>query len=138
MLSYSALIGAMNAPTQVVLARRVEQHADPDQVVAALRHMWRHTFTGDTTAMLTTLIATDWCYLRPELTAAPHPAAPGQCAVVGVGVTSHAPRRQPVNFCLTEAADVAVDWIYLLDPCTATIAVHTGAGQPAATYPLAG
>ncbi|MBQ1022796.1 hypothetical protein [Micromonospora sp. C95] len=59
-----ALVGAINPPTQVVLARPITQRADPRHGVAALRQIWRHAFGGDTHAMPTALIATDWRHLQ--------------------------------------------------------------------------
>jgi hypothetical protein len=133
-----ALIGAINAPTQVVLARHIELGATPQQIVAGLRHMWCTTFAGNTSAMLTALITTDWRHLHAEITSGHRRSASGEHAVADVDMTRAVPAgQQPVSFCLTDAADLAVDWIYLIDPVTATVAVHTGDGQPAATHTLA-
>jgi hypothetical protein len=131
----------INPPTQVVLARPIEQRADPDQAVAALRQIWQRTFARDTSAMVTVLLATDWCYLHPGVIAAHRPAAAHERAVAGVGVgvamagTGH---RQPQNFSLTESVDLCVDWIYLIDPVTAIVAVYAGDGQLATAQPLTG
>ncbi len=47
------LVGAVNPPTQVVLDHPIAQRADPDQGVAALRQIWRHTSAGDTRSSAT-------------------------------------------------------------------------------------
>lgn len=133
-----ALIGAISPPTRVVMARPIAQHADPDHVVATLQRMWRDTFSGNTSAMLTAMLAIDWQYLNAGTAAGHRPAAAAKHAVAGIGMAATGHRRQPVNFCLTEAADLAVDWIYLIDPVTDTVAVHTGDGRPNALRQLAG
>ncbi|MCW6007694.1 hypothetical protein K1W54_24550 [Micromonospora sp. CPCC 205371] len=137
-----AVIGAISPPTQVVLSRPIAQHADPDNVVATLQRMWRDTFAGNTSAMLAALLAIDWQYLHAGTAAGHRPAAAAKHAVAGVGgigmASTRHRRRQPVNFCLTEAGDLDVDWIYLIDPVTDTVAVHTGDGRPDALHRLAG
>ncbi|WP_301547103.1 hypothetical protein [Micromonospora sp. C95] len=43
-----------------------------------------------------------------------------------------------MSFCLTDAGDLPVDSIYLIDPATDIVAVHTGDGWPDAPHQLAG
>jgi hypothetical protein len=104
--------------------------------------MWRDRFGSNTSAMLTALLAIDWQYLHAGAAAGHRPPAAARHAVAGtggIGMASTGHRHhQPVNFCLAEAGDHAVDWIYLIDPVTDTVAVHTGDGQPHALHRLAG
>lgn len=132
-----ALVGAINPPTQVVLARPVAQPADPARLVTTLRQIWQHTFARDTFKMVTKLIATDWQDLQPGITAADHPAA-GAEFVEGVGVTAGDSADQPENFCLADASALRAAWLCLIDPDRDTVTVYTGDGQLWATYPLAG
>ncbi|MFY1673958.1 hypothetical protein ACN27G_29065 [Plantactinospora sp. WMMB334] len=137
-----ALIGAISPTRQVVAARPIAQHADPDNVIATLRQMWRDTFARRTSAMLAALLAIDWQYLRAGDAAGHRPAAAAKHAVAGSGgigmpSTRHRQHR-PVSFCLAQPGDLAVDWIYLIDPVADTVAVYTGDGRPTALHRLTG
>jgi len=132
-----ALVGAINPPTQVVLARSVAQPADPERLVAALRRIWQHTFARDTFTLVTALIATDWQDLQPGIDAANRPAA-GANVVAGVGVAVGGSADEPENFCLADAGTLHVNWLCLIDPDRDTVTVYTGDGQFWALYPLAG
>jgi hypothetical protein len=133
-----ALVGVINPPTQVVLARPVARPGDARRLVEVLRQIWRQTFARDSFAMATALTAADWLYLHPDIMAADLPTATGATLVAGVGVAAGSSADQPENFCLSEVGDLGTGWLCLIDPLGDTVTVHTGDGSPHGIYPLAG
>ncbi len=123
----------------LVHARFVLFDGHPAVVLPTLAAVWARHAHHDTAALTTTILAHDWEYLDPDITATtPSPFA-GQRPVPGVGMTlaSEVEPPEPVTvFPLCHAGYLDAGWIYLIDAGTATIAVHTGDGACVATYHL--
>lgn len=127
-------------------ARFVRCDGHPSVILPSLAAIWAGLAHYDTRALVTAILACDWEYLDPDITAAtPSPFA-GQLPAPGVGMplastctdgTVDSP--EPVTvFPLSHARHLDVEWIYLLDPDTATVAAHTDDGSLVARYPLSG
>ncbi|WP_435124410.1 hypothetical protein [Micromonospora tulbaghiae] len=127
----------------LVHARSVLVNGHPSVVLPALAAIWAGN-AYDTRALITAILAYDWQYLDPDITATVGYA--GRRPVPGVGITLAATAGggaidapEPVTvFPLCHAAHLDVDWIYLIETATATIAVHTDDGTGVRRYPLAG
>ncbi|SBT65653.1 hypothetical protein GA0070622_2654 [Micromonospora sediminicola] len=130
------------ANPRLVYARFVLLDGYPSVVVPAIAAIWVGHARRDTHALSTAILAADWEYLDPAITAATESGFAGQRPVPGVGMTlasttDGAP--EPVTvFPLSHARHLDVEWIYLIDPLTAEVAVHTDDGQHLARYRLAG
>jgi hypothetical protein len=84
------------------------------------------------------ILAHDWEYLDPDITATTLSPFAGQCPVPGVGMplASEADAPEPVTvFPLCHAGHLDAEWIYLIE-ANGAVAVHTGDGAHVATCPL--
>ncbi|RQW94178.1 hypothetical protein [Micromonospora globispora] len=126
----------------VVHARFVLFDGHPAAVVPTLARIWAHHGRRDAVALAAAVLAHDWEYLDPGITAATTCAFAGQQPVPGVGMTLATNRgvvepAEPVSvFPLCQATHLDAEWIYLIDPATATVTVHTDDGDPIARYRL--
>ncbi|MEU5726850.1 hypothetical protein ABZ783_34240 [Micromonospora sp. NPDC047738] len=145
-MSTHCFIGTTDsAKPHLVHARFVLFDGHPGVVVPTLAAIWVGHARRDAEALNTAILASDWEYLDPATTAATGSGFGGQRPVPGVGMTLasttdgaiEAP--EPVTvFPLSQARHLDAEWIYLIDPLTATVAVHTDDGQHLARYRLAG
>ncbi|MEU5529377.1 hypothetical protein ABZ744_20820 [Micromonospora chersina] len=129
-------------------ARFVLCDGHPSVILPSLAAIWAGHAHYDTRALVTAILACDWEYLDPDMTAATRSSFAGQFPVPGVGMTLASTSTstdgtvdspEPVTvFPLSHARHLDVDWIYLLDPGAATVAVYTDDGSLAARYPLSG
>ncbi|WP_433288476.1 hypothetical protein [Micromonospora sp. CA-244673] len=127
-------------------ARFVLCDGHPSVILPSLAAIWAGPARYDTRALVTAILACDWEYLDPDMTAATHSAFTGQLPVPGVGMTlastctdETVDTPEPVTvFPLCHSRHLDVEWIYLVDPDTATVAVHTDDGSLVARYPLSG
>ncbi|MGR6319971.1 hypothetical protein Q2K19_26030 [Micromonospora soli] len=127
-------------------ARFVLCDGHPSAILPSLAATWARHAHYDTRALVTAVLACDWEYLDPDMTAATRSAVAGQLPVPGVGMTLASTCAdgavdvlEPVTvFPLSHSRHLDVEWIYLLDPDTATVAVHTDDGSLIARYPLSG
>ncbi|MFF4893394.1 hypothetical protein [Micromonospora chersina] len=127
-------------------ARFVLCDGHPSAMLPSLATIWAGHARYDTRALVTAILACDWQYLHPDITAATPSGLAGQHPVPGVGMTLASTCAdgtvdvlEPLTvFPLSHARHLDVEWIYLLDPDTATVAVHTDDGSPVARYPLSG
>jgi hypothetical protein len=133
------------ANPHLVHARFVLLDGYPSVVVPALAAIWVGHARRDALALSTAILASDWEYLDPAVTAATESGFAGQRPVPGVGMTLASTTdgaidaAEPVTvFPLSHARHLDVEWIYLIDPLTAEVAVHTDDGQRLAGYRLAG
>ncbi|MFC0027983.1 hypothetical protein ACFFMM_00395 [Micromonospora chaiyaphumensis] len=133
------------ANPRLVYARFVLLDGYPGVVVPALAAIWVGHARRDAHALSTAILASDWEYLDPAITATTESGLAGQRPVPGVGMTLASTTdgaidaAEPVTvFPLSHARHLDVEWIYLIDPLTATVAVHTDDGQHLARYRLAG
>ncbi|MEO3780479.1 hypothetical protein ABGB16_27430 [Micromonospora sp. B11E3] len=123
----------------LVHARFVLFDGHPAVVLPALAAIWAGHTDHDTTALITAILAHDWEYLDPHITATTRSPFPRQRPVPGVGMTSsEVDPPEPVTvFPLCHAGHLDAEWIYLIEADTSTIAVHTGDGTRVATHHLA-
>ncbi|MGK5741504.1 hypothetical protein [Micromonospora sp. URMC 103] len=132
-------VGTTN-PTNphLVHARFVLFDAHPQVVVPTLAHIWAHHARYDARALTDAILACDWAYLDPAVTVTTGCRSAGQRPVPGVGMALPGNgAAEPVTmFPLCQAGHLDAQWIYLIDPVTATVAVHTDDGQRTACYPL--
>ncbi|MBM0255854.1 hypothetical protein [Micromonospora sp. 4G55] len=143
-MSTHCYVGATDPDNpHLVHARFVLSAGHPSVVLPTLAAIWAGHARQDTRALITAILATDWEHLDPDITATSGFA--GQHPVPGVGMTlaattdSIADAPEPVTvFPLCHAGHLDVEWIYLVDPGTDTIAVHTDDGSRIARYPLTG
>ncbi|WP_433281742.1 hypothetical protein [Micromonospora sp. CA-244673] len=133
------------ANPHLVHARFVLLDGYPTVVVPALAAIWAGHARRDAHALSTTILASDWEYLDPAITATTESGFAGQRPVPGVGMTLASTTdgaidaAEPVTvFPLSHARHLDAEWIYLIDPLTAEVAVHTDDGQHLARYRLAG
>ncbi|MET8837554.1 hypothetical protein ABZV78_27075 [Micromonospora sp. NPDC004540] len=127
-------------------ARFVLCDGHPSAMLPSLAAIWARHAHYDTRALVTAILACDWQYLDPDITAATHSPFAGQHPMPGVGMTlastctdETVDAPEPVTvFPLSHARHLDVEWLYLLDPDTATVAVHTDDGSLVARYPLSG
>lgn len=136
----SATIGILD-PKHLVRARYVHAAGQPAGVVAALRRIWATTARRDTTTLITNLLAYDWDHLDAAVTPTTRPRRPDHRPVAGVGIALRGDDEPPQRFALTHARLLDIDWIYLLDPASDTVTVHTDDGDPVtgcrlATHPI--
>ncbi|BCJ65663.1 hypothetical protein [Polymorphospora rubra] len=128
----------------LIHARYVHFDGYPSSLLARLRGIWAGVARRDTNALTGAVLAHDWEYLDPAVTATT-PCGPGgiptQRPVAGVGMTLGTGEPggfEPVTvFPLSLATDLGAAWIYVIDPASGTVAVYTGDGEPAAIHPLA-
>ncbi|MFC0030153.1 hypothetical protein ACFFMM_11545 [Micromonospora chaiyaphumensis] len=127
-------------------ARFVLCGGHPSAVLPTLAAIWARHAHYNTRALVTAILASDWEYLDQDITAAAHSAFTGKHPVPGVGMalasicaggTVDAPESVTV-FPLSHARHLDVEWIYLLDPDSATVAMHADDGSLVARYPLSG
>ncbi|WP_073839443.1 hypothetical protein [Micromonospora sp. CB01531] len=145
-MSTHCFIGVTDAANpHLVHARFVLFDGLPGVVVPTLAAIWVGHAHRDAQSLSTAVLACDWEYLDPAITAATECGFVGQRPVPGVGMTLanttdgaiEAP--EPVTvFPLSHARHLDTEWIYLIDPLTATVTVHTDDGQHSARYRLAG
>ncbi|PSK61271.1 hypothetical protein B0E53_06832 [Micromonospora sp. MH33] len=128
----------------LVFARFVLLDGHPGVVVPTLAAIWVGHARRDAHALNTALLASDWEYLDPAITAATESGFAGQRPVPGVGMTLASTTDDAIDapepvtvFPLSHARHLDAEWIYLIDPLTATVAVHTDDGQHLARYRLA-
>ncbi|MGN9807123.1 hypothetical protein [Micromonospora sp. L32] len=127
------------AKPHLVHARFVLLDGHPGVVVPALAAIWAAHAHCDTRALIGAVLARDWEYLDPATTATTV-CGLGQQSVPGVGIpltgcVVDAP--EPVTvFPLCRAGHLDAQWIYLVDPATDTVAVHTDDGHHLARYRL--
>ena len=131
-------IGILDPQRHLVRARYVSAEGHPAGMVDALRRIWATTASGDTTRLITTVLAHDWDRLDPTITPITQSGRPDRLPVTGVGIalTDDEP-EPPCAFPLSQARLLDVDWIYLLDPCADTVTIHTDDGDPVGVHPLA-
>ncbi len=140
-MSTHCYIGATTDPDHPHLAhaRFVLFDGHPAVVLPTLAAIWSGHAHHDTAALITAILAHDWEYLDPDITATTHSPFAGQRPVPGVGMTlaSEVDPQEPVTvFPLCHAGHLDAEWIYLIEADTSTIAVHTSDGTPVATYHL--
>ncbi|WP_422733866.1 hypothetical protein ACN26Y_28500 [Micromonospora sp. WMMD558] len=121
----------------LVHARFVVVDGHPSLVVPALADIWARHAGCDTRALAEAILACDWEYLDPTVTTTGSGLAQ-QHPVPGVGVPLPGTgAAEPVTvFPLCQAGHLDADWIYLIEPVTGTVAVHSDDGQPVARYRL--
>jgi hypothetical protein len=122
----------------LVHARFVFVDGHPAVVLPTLAAIWAGRTHHDTTALIAAILAYDWEYLDPDITATTLPPFAGQRPVPGVGMTltSEVDPPEPVTvFPLCHAGHLDAEWIYLIGP-NGTVAVHSGDGAHVATCPL--
>ncbi|MGS2618064.1 hypothetical protein ACVCAH_26595 [Micromonospora sp. LZ34] len=128
------------ARPHLVHARFVLGDGHPAAIVPTLARIWAGHARHDTAVLITAVLAHDWAYLDDTITATSRtdgaPPIPG----VGVPLASTggvAGPPEPVTvFPLRHAAHLDVGWIYLIDPATAHVAVHSDDGDRLARYGL--
>ncbi|WP_328853796.1 hypothetical protein OG994_25880 [Micromonospora globbae] len=123
---------------RLVHARFVLVDGHPAVVLPALAAIWAGHTHHDTQALAAVILAYDWEYLDPDITATTRCAFAGQRPVPGVGMTlaSEVDPPEPVTvFPLCHAGHLDAEWIYLIE-ANGAIAVHTGDSTHVATYPL--
>ncbi|MBG0568232.1 hypothetical protein I4J89_43085 [Actinoplanes sp. NEAU-A11] len=133
-------------PGQVRL-RYVHSDGYPHYMIPTLRKIWAGAAAGDTPRLATLLLAHDWDYLDPETTddSTSTPPLAGEQLIPGVGMTLAAtggdgqvlPPEPVTVVALTATGDLDAHWIYLIDPGTDTLTVHTSGGDAVGTEPLA-
>jgi hypothetical protein len=129
----------------LVRARFVLHDGYPSVIVATLSQIWARHAHGDTTALIDAILAHDWEYLDPDITANTTSGFAGQYPAPGIGMTLAATtpdgslcEPEPVCvFPLAQAGELDAQWIYLVDPVTDTVTVHCADGEPARRYRLA-
>lgn len=127
-------------------ARFVLCDGHPSALLPTLAAIWAGHAHYDTRSLVTAILACDWECLDPDITAATPSGLAGGHPVPGVGVALTSTRTggtvdspEPVTvFPLSHAQHLDVDRIYLLEPDTATVAVHADDGSRVACYPLSG
>ena len=105
-----------------------------------LRSVWRHTVGGDTTALVTGLVAHTGSYLSADVTADTN-ALDDERPIPGFGMAMHTtPDDEATITALADLTALDAAWVYLIDPHAAVIAVHhTDSGaEPVARHRLAG
>ncbi|MDZ5446767.1 hypothetical protein U2F26_29265 [Micromonospora sp. 4G57] len=143
-MSTRCYVGTSNpANAHLVHARFVLFDGHPAAVVPTLARIWAGHAHHDTRALATAVLAHDWEYLDDAITADTSPAFAWQRPVPGVGMTLATTTAgvidppEPVSvFPLCQAAHLDAEWIYLIDPATATVTVHTDGGEPVSAYRL--
>ncbi|MEU8299717.1 hypothetical protein AB0C04_20890 [Micromonospora sp. NPDC048909] len=128
---------------RLVHARFVLFDCQPSVVLPTLAAIWAGHARYDTPALITAILAGDWEYLDPDITATTGSGIARQHPVPGVGMTlacindGTVDGEEPVTvFPLCHAAHLDAEWIYLVEAGTATIGVHTGDGSRVASYQL--
>ncbi|MEU2610688.1 hypothetical protein ABZ570_03745 [Micromonospora sp. NPDC007271] len=141
-MSTHCYIGATRPENpHLVHARFVLFDGHPAVVLPTLAAIWAGHADHDISALITAILAEDWEYLDPDITATTLSPFAGQRPVPGVGMTlaSEVDPPEPVTvFPLCHARHFDAEWIYLIESGTGTIAVHTSDGTRVATYPLVG
>jgi hypothetical protein len=132
-------------PGQVRL-RYVHSDGVPHYMMPTLRGIWAGAASRDTHRLATLLLEHDWDYLDPEMTDGSNstPLA-GEELIRGVGMTLAAtcgdgqvlPPEPVTVVALAATGDLDAQWIYVIDPSTDTITVHTPGGDVVGTEPLA-
>jgi hypothetical protein len=129
----------------LVRARYVHSDGHPGAMIPTLRAVWAGVAGGDTTRLITLLLGHDWDYLDPAVTDHTRTPFAGQQPVAEVGMTLAATDGrgsvlppEPVTVVpLTAAPALDAEWIYLLDPASDTVVVHTADADPIAVVALA-
>ncbi|WP_238447374.1 hypothetical protein [Micromonospora sp. 4G55] len=143
-MNTSCFVGTTDpANPHLVHARFVLVNGHPGVVVPTLATIWAAHVHRDTQALIGAVLTRDWEYLDPATTANTV-SGMGQHPVPGVGIplTDADPdcavdTPEPVTvFPLCRAGHLDAQWIYLLDPATDTVAVHTDDGHHLARYRL--
>ncbi|MBM0259526.1 hypothetical protein [Micromonospora sp. 4G55] len=133
-----------HANPHVVHARFVRRDGQPTAVVPTLARIWAGRARRDAHALAAAVLAYDWEYLDDTITATACTLS-GQHPVPGVGMPVGAPAAcgavvdasEPVSvFPLCRAGDLDTPWVYLIDPATSTVTVHTDDGEALARYRL--
>jgi hypothetical protein len=143
-MSTHCYVGTIDT-NHLVRARYVHSDGSPCYIVPTLGQIWYRHAQQDTTVLIDAVLAHDWDWFDPDTTADTVPVFDGARPVPGVGMTLAAVRpdgtpaeSEPVSvFPLTQAGHFDASWIYLIDPATATVTVHTADGEPVAQHNLA-
>lgn len=142
-MSTHCFVGTIDpASPHLVHARFVLFDGHPAVVVPTLAAIWAGHAHRDTRALVAAVLGCDWEYLDPATMTRTVSGFAGQHPVPGVGMplastsgTVDAP--EPVTvFPLCQARHLDVESIYLLDPATDTVAVHSDDGDRLARYRL--
>jgi hypothetical protein len=149
-MSTSCYVGtADTSHPHLVRARFVLLDGYPHVIVPTLSQIWARHAGGDSTALIEAILAHDWEYLDADIdadiTAHATSGFAGHHPATGIGMTLAATSPEgslgepdPVCvFPLSQAGELDVGWIYLIEPATATVTVHTADGEPAGGYHLA-
>lgn len=123
-------IAVTGAEAGIVRARYVHSDGNPGYILATLRAIWADTFARDTAAFAEAVLATDWSWLGADATAATEAGFAGEHPVPGVGLAmTFDGDTGPAVLDLASIGRLGTDWVYIVDPATNTVAVHTGAGD---------
>ncbi|MFI7523800.1 hypothetical protein [Micromonospora globbae] len=131
-------IGATRPENPHLVHARFVLDGYPAVVLPALAAIWAGHTHHDTTALIAAILAHDWEYLDPDITATTLSPFAGQRPVPGVGMTLASevnPPEQVTAFPLCHAGHLDAEWIYLIE-ANGTVAVHSGDGIHVATCPL--
>ncbi|QOC89706.1 hypothetical protein [Micromonospora craniellae] len=129
-------VGAADpARPTIVRARYVHFDGYPSSLFPQLRGIWATTTRRDTSALIDAVLAHDWDYLGPDVTADTRPVFSGQRPIAGVGMTLDDTTPEPLTvFPLTRAVDLVASWIYVINPADDTVTVHNGDGEPVGVH----
>ena len=118
----------------LVTARYLRAEAHPTTLVDQVRRIWATGAHRDTNTLVTQILAHDWDHLDAAATIPPD--RHGRHLVPGIGIAFTDGDPQPCAFPLAHAGFLDADFVYVIDPQTHTVTVHTDDGQPAGTHPL--
>jgi hypothetical protein len=112
------LIG-VTEPGGAYTARWLHWGDQPDRLIPVLRRIWRDTFATDTASLVAALLARDWSALDP----APRRSRTA-VTVPGIGYASPGDTASLRQGRLTGEVGPDLEWLYLVDVATDTIAVY--------------
>jgi hypothetical protein len=119
-VGHPALIGA-TAPDVGYTARYLHWSDHPDRLIPVVRQIWTDTFDRDAVRVVAALLARDWSSLSAQLSSTVFPAL----MVPGVGRESPGgTSRQPYRGRIATVDTGDMEWLYLIDCDTDTIAVY--------------
>jgi len=133
-------VGVHQPGADTATVRYVHSDGTPNYIVPTLRSIWRHTVGGDTTALVTGLVAHTWSYLGADVTAGTA-TWDDERPVPGFGMAMGTiPDAEAATIALDELTALDVAWVYLIDPDADVVAVHhAGSGaEPVARHRLTG
>jgi hypothetical protein len=109
--------------------RDVQFDGSPDHILPTLGVIWASTFARDTAAFADALMSHHWCWLGADATADTESDA-DEHPVPGVGLAMTVDGATgPTVLATADIGRLPGDWVYLIDPDTAAIAVYSH-GQP--------